>query len=73
MTQELKKPVANIFPPIYRNSLLWAAGNRDIRSIDDITDQLVRIGYCRPRSELHHQPVRGSYVTATELWGGERV
>lgn len=71
MTQEPKKPpVANLYPPVYRDSLLWAAARHDISSIDDITDQLVRIGKVRPRSELHHQPVRGAYVTATELWGG---
>ena len=56
MAKEPKKPIADIYPPVYRDSLLWAAGNRDIQSIDDITDQLVRIGYCRPRGELHHRP-----------------
>lgn len=56
MTQEPKKPVANLYPPVYRDSLLWAASHHDIKSIDDITDQLVRIGKARPRGELHHKP-----------------
>ena len=49
-----KLPVAQLFPPSQRNALVdlqnWPAHMRPAR-IDAITDELVRMGLVRPRSE----------------------
>jgi hypothetical protein len=41
--------VSNHFPPFNRDALLWAGALKDYRMIDAATDELVRLGLCRPR------------------------
>ena len=49
-----KLPVAQLFPASQRDALVdlqnWPAHMRPAR-LDAITDELVRLGYCRRRSE----------------------
>ena len=50
MNADLK--VSQLFPPFQRKALVDAAASRDWREIDRITDTLVLMGLCRPRSDL---------------------
>lgn len=43
--------VAQLFPPFQRDALVLAARSRDWRAIDAATDELVRLGLCRPRRD----------------------
>jgi len=44
-------PVCDVFPPFQRDALVRAAKRRDWRAIDTVTDDLVRLGLCRPRHD----------------------
>lgn len=43
---------AALYPPHVVDALVEAAQRRDHRAIDDITDELAKAGFCRPRKEL---------------------
>jgi len=44
-----RPPVAQLFPPEFRDALVSAGQRGDIQMIDMLTDQLAARGYCRPR------------------------
>lgn len=44
-------PVAQLFPPEFRDALVSAARRRDHLMIDALTDQLATRGYCRQRHD----------------------
>lgn len=45
-------PLALLYPPGYADALRKAAARGDIERVDEITDELARLGYCRPRSDV---------------------
>ena len=49
-TTPTSHPVADLFPPAYRDALVYAGRAGDHRLIDEVTDELARLGLCRPRS-----------------------
>lgn len=45
-------PVAQLYPPEIRDALVGCARVRDVATIDRLTDELVRRGFCRPRVDM---------------------
>lgn len=43
--------ICQLFPPLQRQALVRAAARGDMSEIDAITDELVRLGLCRPREQ----------------------
>ena len=43
-------PVAQLFPPEFRDALVSAAARRDTATIDALTDALAVRGFCRQRT-----------------------
>lgn len=43
--------VSQLYPVDYRNALVHAGWDKNIERIDRLTDDLARMGYCRPRGE----------------------
>lgn len=54
MQQQVTTPahVCRLFPPVQRQALVRAAARGDMADIDAITDELVRLGLCRPRDQV---------------------
>ena len=52
-----RPPVAQIFPPEFRDALVSAGQRRDHAMIDMLTQQLATRGYCRP-AHADDQPLR---------------
>ena len=59
-------PVAQLFPPEFRDALVSAGQRADHAMIDAITDQLAMRGYCRQR---HADGV----ARAAAQWAGVRA
>lgn len=47
-TQTKRPPVAQLYPPEFRDALVSAGERRDHAMIDMLTQQLATRGYCRP-------------------------
>jgi hypothetical protein len=45
----------DVVPPMQQRMLRLAAAVGDWRAIDRITDELVRLGHCRPRADVQWQ------------------
>ena len=60
--------VALLYPPDYIAAIQAAGAARDFDRLDRITDDLVRMGYCRPRGDV--APVRGSGQSALASFTG---
>lgn len=55
--QPERPPVAQLYPPEFRDALVNAAARRDTASIDALTDALAMRGFCRQRT-ADSQPQR---------------
>lgn len=44
-------PAPRVFPSEHTLALMLAAQARDLRRIDEVTDDLVALGKCRPRTD----------------------
>ena len=59
MTAAKTPAVAQLYPVDYRNALVHAGCEKDLERIDRLTDDLARMGYCRPRGEDASKPAAG--------------
>ena len=46
------KEVARVFPPEFADALRKGTEVERMRSIDELTDEMVRRGLCRPRHDM---------------------
>lgn len=63
-------PVATLYPPELRNALVACAKRRDTATIDLITDELARRGFCRPRHALRSADELAASVVRSRGLGG---
>ena len=49
MQRKERPPVAQLYPPEFRDALVSAAERHDSVMIDRLTDSLATRGFCRPR------------------------